>query len=344
MSFYLPAEWSEQSAIQLTWPHSDTDWAPNLNAIEHVYLNLAKHISARQCLVVSFHNEELKLAALSKMRDFGVNEQNLRTFIAPNNDTWARDHGPITLLNEQGENQLLDFRFNAWGAKYEANHDDKITFELIQQPFVSLNGYQNVDMVLEGGSIESDGEGTILTTETCLLNPNRNPQMNKEQIEASLKTLFNAKQVLWLTNGHLAGDDTDAHIDTLARLAPQGIVYVACDDKSDSHYDALAKMQQELSQLKNADGEAYTLFPLPWPNTITNEDGDPLPATYANYLIINDAVLVPVYNDANDSVALEVIAKAHPNREIIAVDCRAVIQQFGSLHCLTMQLPKGLIE
>ncbi len=344
MSFYLPAEWHPQSAVQLTWPHQTTDWAPILADILQVYLHLSKHITERQLLLVSFHNDEVKQDAEQRLSDFGVDLTRVRSFVAPSNDTWARDHGPITLIDNNGDAKVLDFNFNAWGSKYESNFDDQITMQLIQQPFVEFSGYQNIDMVLEGGSIESDGHGTLLTTEKCLLNENRNPDMSKGEIEAALKQVFDAKRVLWLQHGFLAGDDTDAHIDTLARLAPQGIVYVSCTDPSDPHYDELKAMEAELERFTDNNGQAYTLFPLPWPKPIFGDDGSPLPATYANYLIINDAVLVPTYNDENDATALEIIGRAHPNRDIIGVDCTAVIKQFGSLHCLTMQLPKGLIN
>ena len=343
MSFYLPAEWHPQSAVQLTWPHQTTDWAPILEDILQVYLHLSKHITERQLLLVSFHNDEVKQDAEQRLSDFGVDLTRVRSFVAPSNDTWARDHGPITLIDNNGDAKVLDFNFNAWGSKYESNFDDQITMQLIQQPFVEFSGYENIDMVLEGGSIESDGHGTLLTTEKCLLNENRNPDMSKDEIEAALKQVFDAKRVLWLQHGFLSGDDTDAHIDTLARLAPQGIVYVSCTDPSDPHYDELKAMEAELERFTDNNGQSYTLFPLPWPKPIFDDDGSPLPATYANYLIINDAVLVPTYNDENDATALEIIGRAHPNRDIIGVDCTAVIKQFGSLHCLTMQLPKGLI-
>lgn len=352
MSYHLPAEWHPQSAVLLTWPHENTDWAPWLAEIEKVYLELVTHISQKQLVVVACHDETIKQrvtkltskSSNSAGDSLQINQQNLRLFIAPCDDTWARDHGPITLIDENGETNILDFTFNAWGDKYGANLDDQITMQLIQQPFVNLFGYQNIDFILEGGSIESDGAGTVLTTEACLLNPNRNAELNKQDIEATLKHHLGMQQVIWLSSGHLAGDDTDAHIDTLARFAPKGIVYVGCDDVSDPHYESLAKMENELKAAKNAQGDSYQLHKLPWPSPVTNDEGEPLPATYANYLIINGAVLVPIYNDAQDDNALSIIAEAHPEHEIIGVNCRTVIEQYGSLHCLTMQLPKGLIS
>lgn len=344
MAFYLPSEWHSQSAVLLTWPHQNTDWQANLADITTVYINLAKHISERQIVVIGCHDQPLQNQVTSLLTQHNVNLNNVRFYIAPCNDTWARDHGPITLLDDNGDSQICDFEFNAWGSKYEANHDNLLTQALIQQPFVNLCHYQTYDFVLEGGSIESDGNGTVLTTTRCLLNKNRNPKFNQQQIDQGLKELLGAQQIHWLEHGYLPGDDTDAHIDTLARFAPNGIVYVSSDDSSLEHYQELKQMEQELNGLTDINGNPYSLYPLPSPAEVLNADGDALPATYANFLIINEAVLMPSYNDKNDALAQQILGKAFPDHQIIAVDCRAVIEQFGSLHCLTMQLPEGLIE
>lgn len=343
MSYTLPPEWETQSAVLLTWPHDKTDWAPILQDIENVYLQLARHIAERQLLVVACHSTELKDRVESLLRSYDVRTTNVRLFIAPCNDTWARDHGPITLLSENHEPKLLDFTFNAWGAKYHANLDNEINGQLFEQPFFDVALTEKSELILEGGSIESDGAGSLMTTSICLLNENRNAHLSKQEIEQELLSSLGMKQVLWIDHGHLAGDDTDAHVDTLARFAPEGIVYVQCNDKAEPHYTELRDMEKQLESFKNTSGEPYRLFPLPMPSPISNEDGELLPATYANYLIINGAVLVPTYNDEKDAVALNVIQKAHPNHDIIGVDCNAVIQQFGSLHCLTMQIPAGVI-
>jgi len=343
MSFHLPAEWYPQSAVQLTWPHKETDWLAWLDEIEAVYINLSKAVTRFQLLVIACHDEQLKQDVEAKLVENKIDLSRVRTFVAPCNDTWARDHGAISLINEQNQVMVQDYVFNAWGDKYQSTLDDKITQHLIQQPFCQFDAYRNMDFILEGGSIESDGRGSLLTTTKCLLNPNRNQNLDKQQIDEQLKQSLGIQQIIWLEHGGLSGDDTDAHIDTLARFAPKGIVYVSCEDKNDPHYDELKQMESELRQSRDADGKPYELFPLPWPSPIRNDEGDLLPATYANYLIINGAVLVPVYNDVNDKLALDVIGKAHPEREIIPIDCTTVIQQFGSLHCLTMQLPESLI-
>lgn len=343
-TYSLPPEWHTQSAVQLTWPHENTDWQPILDEIIDVYLQLVSHISNRQIVVIACHDIDVQNSVFDLLAKNNIEQKNIRTFVAPCNDTWARDHGPITLINKQNENKVLDFTFNAWGGKYQSNADNKITGHLMECDFVNANQYEASELILEGGSIESDGNGTVMTTTRCLLNKNRNATQSKVDIEESLKQTLGVQQVLWLEHGYLAGDDTDAHIDTLARFSPQGIVYVSCNNEQDEHYLELNKMAAELSQFKNVDGKTYKLFPLPMPAAIKNDDSERLPATYANFLIINGAVLVPVYNDEQDQNALDIIAMAFPEHEVIGIDCRAVIEQFGSLHCLTMQLPENLID
>ena len=342
MTLHLPAEWQPQSAVLLTWPHAETDWQPWLADIEKTYCDIAVAISRFQLVVIACHNKQIETKVLTQLSNLEVDLTKLRTFIAPCNDTWARDHGPITITNAQGESCICDFTFNAWGNKYQANLDDLITTSLIQQEFCQLQNYRNIDLILEGGSIESDGQGTLLTTETCLLNPNRNNDLSKDELEKALIEVLGVKQVHWLSHGYLPGDDTDAHIDTLARFSPDGIVYVAANTDDEVGIE-LNKMAEELAELTNVEGNKYQLYPLPMPTQVLNKEGEPLPATYANYLIINNAVLVPTYNDPNDDAALAIVGQAYPDREIIGIDCRTVIEQFGSLHCLTMQLPKDLI-
>lgn len=228
--------------------------------------------------------------------------------------------------------------------KYAANYDNMINSNLYYR-CKTLTGeyvYQR-NFILEGGSIESDGKGTLLTTEKCLLSYNRN-EKTKEETEQYLKETFNLKQVLWLKHGYLAGDDTDSHIDTLARFCPDDtIVYVQCTDKKDEHYEELVAMEEELKAFRTPEGNPYRLLPLPMADAIYDINGERLPATYANFLIMNEAVLLPTYNQPhNDTLAKEVLEKAFPGREIVGVDCTALIKQHGSLHCVTMQYPEGV--
>jgi agmatine/peptidylarginine deiminase len=338
---FLPSEWHRQSGVQLTWPHEDTDWAYMLHEVEECYVCLAQQIAARQLLVIATPCVD---AVRSLLESRGVNMANVQLYDCPTNDTWARDHGAITMI-EEGKPVLLDFTFNGWGLKFASDKDNLITRRLIEAG--ALNGrYSNhLGFVLEGGSIESDGEGTLLTTSECLLSPNRNGGMNRREIEDYLKSTFHLQQVLWLDHGYLAGDDTDSHIDTLARLCPADtIVYVECNDKDDEHYEALLAMKQQLAMFRTLNGEPYRLLPLPMADCII-EDGERLPATYANFLIMNDAVLYPTYAQPdNDRRAAEVLREAFPGREIVGVDCRALIKQHGSLHCVTMQYPVGVLR
>lgn len=334
-NYFLPAEWHPQSFIQLTWPHQDTDWNYMLDEVEECFLNLAREIASRQPLL-------LVAPEFPKALENFEFKENVFYVECPTNDTWARDHGFISLLNEQEEVRLVDFCFNGWGMKFAACKDNLINSQLVKSSL--LNGtYQNCrNFVLEGGSIESDGEGTLLTTSLCLLAPNRNDTLNKQEIEDYLKKSFNLKQVLWLDHGYLAGDDTDSHIDTLARLCPDHtICYVQCTDTEDEHYTELKKMEEQLKEFRTLDNEPFRLLGLPMPEAIYDEDGERLPATYANFLIMNDAVLYPTYDQPeNDRKAACVLQEAFPGKEIIGVDCRALIKQHGSLHCVTMQYPR----
>ena len=332
---FLPSEWCEQSAIQLTWPHAGTDWAYMLDEVTECYLNLAKEISSRQPLIIVTPEPE-------KVKEQIGDMPNVTLFKCATNDTWARDHGFITVMTELGP-QLVDFRFNGWGQKFASNLDNQICRRMAEAQL--LNGtYRNcLDFVLEGGSIESDGCGTLLTTSECLLSPNRNDTLSKDMIEARLREEFNLLQIHWLDYGYLAGDDTDSHIDTLARLCPMDtIVYVKCTNPEDEHYQELKKMEEQLATFRTLEGNPYRLLPLPMADPVI-EDGERLPATYANFLIMNKAVLYPTYNQPdNDAQAAEVLRQAFPTREIVGVNCNALIKQHGSLHCVTMQFPKDV--
>lgn len=333
---YLPAEWVPQRGVQLTWPHAKTDWAYMLEEVQACFVNIAREIAQRELLlIVTPEPEQVKQQIIGH-----VNLDNVRFMECDTNDTWARDHGPITLIDAAGRPLLLDFKFNGWGLKFAADKDNLITRHTLKDGLLQGTYVNRLNFVLEGGSIESDGRGTLLTTSECLLSLNRNGQMNRAEIEAYLKEQFNLRQVLWLDHGYLAGDDTDSHIDTLARLCPDDtIAYVRCTDSTDEHYEALRLMEKQLKTFRTLEGKPYRLLPLPMADAIV-EDGERLPATYANFLVMNEAVLYPTYNQpANDALAAQVLQEAFPGREIIGIDCRALIRQHGSLHCVTMQYP-----
>ena len=337
----LPGEWTEQSGVQLTWPHAGTDWAPMLDEVSACFIQIAKEIARHELLLIVTPEPQKVQMQLSQAK---VMMRNVRFLRCDTNDTWARDHGAITLTDPQGP-QLLDFCFNGWGNKFAAEKDNAVTRQAMDNGFFHGKYVNHLDFVLEGGSIESDGQGTLLTTSACLLNPNRNPKMNKVDIEEYLKRALHINRILWLDHGYLIGDDTDSHIDTLARFcSPDTITYVKCDDSSDEHYDELAKMEQQLQTFVTPTGQPYHLLPLPMANKVIFE-GERLPATYANFLILNQQVLFPTYNQPDiDTKAKEVLQMAFPEKDIIGIDCCALIKQHGSLHCVTMQYPKSVLS
>ena len=335
----MPAEWEPQSAVQLTWPHKDTDWAPILPEITAVYEEMAREISKREDVLI-VAPKELQSELLP-----------LTSYLLPltSNDTWARDHGFITveetsdLSPQTSDLILLDFQFNGWGEKFPAELDNQINKQLFDKGLVKGVYEDHLDFVLEGGSIESDGKGTIFTTACCLLAPHRNQPLTAQQIEDRLKEYLGAERIVWLHHGSLIGDDTDGHIDTLVRICPDDtLLYTGGDE---AHPD-LYEMEHELQTLRTIEGKPYRLLKLPLPRPIYDTTAishqpsaiNRLPATYANYLVINGAVLVPTYNQPDlDQEAMHVIQQAFPDREIVGIDCRAVIKQHGSLHCCTMQ-------
>ncbi len=336
----LPAEWEAQDAVLLAWPHELTDWANQLAEAQKTYCDIIHAISRFEQVILIVAD---KAQVLKQLQNRGLNLARVHLYELPCNDTWARDFGPLTVQTKQGL-LLLDFVFNGWGNKFKADLDTKLTVGLAAAGAFGLTRFLASELVLEGGALESDGAGTLLTTSQCLLEKNRNPHLSRSQLEIELKGLFGAEQVLWLDQGSLQGDDTDSHIDTLARFAPNGtIVFQGCDDPNDDHFQELSAMRDQLASFATCNGSCYRLLELPWPQACYDSEGDRLPATYANFLIINGAVLVPSYNDPADPAARAVIAQAFSDREIIPIDCRVLIEQHGSLHCVTMQLPKGVL-
>lgn len=335
---FLPAEWHRQQMVQLTWPHEKTDWNYMLQEVEACFLEIAKAVSARQRLLVVAPNTAKVRRTLE---EGGANMENITLFQCDTNDTWARDHAFITLLGDNVPH-YVDFCFNGWGRKFEASLDNAINGKLYDAGIVKGEYEDCNSLVLEGGSIESDGKGTLLTTSMCLLAPHRNQPMEKDDIEKALKNMLHVQRVLWLDHGNLIGDDTDGHVDTIARLAPNDtIVYMQCTDSSDAQYDDLSAMEKQISELRTADGKPYRMLALPSPAPIHDEDGERLPATYANFLVVNGAVLYPTYaQPENDRIAAKVLKEAFPTHEIVGIDCRALIKQHGSLHCVTMQYPE----
>ncbi len=349
-TFRLPAEWEKQSGIMLIWPHKETDWQPYLEEITTTYLELADVITRyEKLLVVAQYIEDVKelLARHLKAEQF----QRIIFRQCSNNDTWARDVAPITLL-PVAENlktnmlpHLLDFCFNGWGEKFKSDKDNRINRQLYFME--TFNGVleNHKDFVLEGGSIESDGKHTLFTTTLCLNAPHRNQPLAQEDIEKRLLEIFpDMHRVVWIEHGELQGDDTDGHIDTIFRCAPNDtLLYIGTDDVDDIHYNDLKALDQQVQSLRTLKGKPYRLYKLPLPEAIYDE-GERLPATYANFLILNGAVIVPTYNQLqNDRHALDIIQKAFPDYDVIGVDSQTIIRQHGSIHCITMQFPEGVL-
>lgn len=337
MNIFFPPEWFPQSGVLIAWPHKGTDWNSNLEETIECYVSFSKEIIKREKLiVVSPDPEEVK-------KHFDIEQKkNLICASVNYNDTWTRDYGALSFFVNNTP-ILLDFGFNGWGLKYVANKDNLVAGKLYREDYFDKSVlYHNLqNFILEGGSIESDGRGTILTTGNCLLSDNRNSTYSREQIEIYLNRVLGIERVLWTFSGWLDGDDTDGHIDTVARFCDEEtIAYVKCDNPNDRHYHRLKMMEYELSAFVSHNGEPYRLIPLPMADEIY-DDGGRLPVTYANFLIINGAVLVPTYGTGNDIIAISRLQEAFPDREIIGINCKALVRQRGSLHCVTMQYPEG---
>ena len=336
--FVLPAEWAPQRGIQLTWPHAQTDWLPYLDDITKTFVEMAKVITTdEQLLIVTPEPDKVK--ALLEQQLSSSQHANIRYFAIDTNDTWARDHGAVTLSNGTALH-MLDFKFNGWGEKFEWQKDNAITRNMDQMGAFDGSVEDHTDFVLEGGSIESDGKGTIFTTSCCLLAPHRNQPMMREDIERKLLETLHAERIVWLEHGQLLGDDTDGHIDTTVRLAPNDTLLYIYSDEDDVHFADFQALEDQLKTLRTLEGKPYHLLRLPFPEPIYDNE-ERLPATYANFVILNHHVLCPTYAQLErDRLAMQQLQKAFPDRKVIGIDARTVIRQHGSLHCLTMQYPK----
>ncbi|NEX19610.1 agmatine deiminase family protein [Thiorhodococcus mannitoliphagus] len=341
----LPAEWEPQSGVMLTWPHAETDWADQLDRVEALYADLAAMIMGYETLLIvcrdSAQAEQVRACVLAQRTE----PARLRIAIAANNDTWARDHGPITVLGRDGAPTLLDFHFNGWGGKFAAELDTQITAQLHQSGLFGQIAREAIDLVLEGGAIETDGQGTLLAVKRTLVDPLRNPGLSRLEIEQKLAARLGIRHFLWLEHGAISGDDTDGHIDTLARFCDANtICHARCEDPSDADYAELKAMEEELQALRDIQGRPYRLVALPTPKPLLGADGERLPAGYANFLIINGAVILPIYGDPADAQAKAILADLFADREILTLDCTPLVRQGGSLHCITMQLPQGTLS
>lgn len=337
----LPAEWEPQSGVMLTWPHPATDWAERLGAVNPVFAAIGREIAARERLLSVCHSPVHARQVRDLLQNAGARPDRLLFALAENNDSWARDHGPLTTL-AHGRALLNDFVFNGWGGKFEAALDTLVTARLHAAGAFADAPLSSYALVLEGGAIETDGQGTLLATRSSVISDSRNPGRNQERIERDLSDWLGFDRFLWLDHGDISGDDTDGHIDTLARFADPETILYATAPAGDPDHAGLAAMAAQLETLRRRDGRPYRLLPLPFPGVHHDADGRRLPATYANFLILNCAVLLPVYDVPADAEAIAVLDAAFPGRTIAPIDCRPIIEQSGSLHCLTMQFPAQL--
>ena len=328
----LPPEWQKQRAVLMAFPHKNSDWNNNLQSALVPFIRIAQAIAYAQPVYIICDSKD-------DISDLFCSTRNMSFIEIPTNDTWIRDYGYISVV-ENGEVKLLDFTFDAWGGKFEAELDNLVNRTLHKKGYMGVTPLESIDFVLEGGAIESDGLGTIMTTSACLCNVNRNGGLSKDEVEERLTAYLGAKRVLWLDHGYLAGDDTDSHIDTLVRFVSEDtIMFVQCLDEEDEHYEELQKMEKQLKSFKTFEGEAYTLIALPMASAKFDEEGHRLPATYANFLITNGALVYPTYSVKEDKIVHEIFKDFFGDREIIPIECSRLIEEGGSLHCSTMQIP-----
>ena len=345
----LPAEWEPQDGVMLAWPDENTPWYA-LESVQDCYARIISAILRRERVLLAAREPG---AALERLREtaaaqgLSLQESRLHIVQCPLNDTWSRDHGGIAVSGPEGEKYIYDFVFNGWGLKFASDLDNQVTRTVFFNSDAYAPDAACVDMrpfVLEGGSIDTDGAGTLMTTSSCLLSANRNDYLEKEEIEGELKSAFGLERVLWLDSGTIQGDDTDSHVDILARFcSPETIAYVSCDDPENPDYESLQAMEDQLRRFRTPSGGRYRLIPLPMAETLYLE-GERLPASYANFLIINGAVLMPGTGSPLDGVAAGALQKAFPDREVEVINCYPLLSGHGGLHCVTMQYPKGWLN
>lgn len=341
MRIFLP-EWAPQEAILMALPTAATDWDYILEEAQQQYHRLIKAMTDEDVHVVLLCHDEAEAKDLLK----DCKQERLTYITAEYNDTWTRDYGPISIVKDDVL-RAVDFGFNGWGLKFAADKDNLVNLQLSEKFVIMPKTYRNErDFILEGGSIETDGKGTVLTTTRCLCSPNRNGGMTKKEADQKLRDHLGAEHVLFLDYGALEGDDTDSHIDTLARMAPDNaILFTGCRNMDDPQFEELLKMRAQLTMFRNAEGEPFNLIELPLPDAIYDEEGERLPATYANYLVTDRVIFMPTYRQqANDMLAMQTVRIAFPDHKVVGVDCTALIKQHGSLHCSTMQIPKNLFN
>lgn len=338
----MPAEWEPCQAVLLTWPHQYMDWH-DMVEIEHCYIEIVRTILSTSSVFIVCLDITHQQHITRVLQQSASQLHKCHFFYAKSNDCWIRDYGPISVWENVDTPLMLNFIFDGWGGKYSAKQDNAITDKLATQHCFATTKIIPIDFQLEGGSIESDGQNTLLVTSSCLLNPNRGRARKKEKINQDFKKWFGIERVLWLDHGALKGDDTDGHIDMLTRFAnTTTLLYVQSTSKKDVNYDALQAMESTIKTWRQRDNKPYCLIPLPSPDISYSkyDTSRILPQTYTNFLIINDLVLVPQYQNTQDKEAIDTIQYAFPHLRVVGLDSAALIEQGGSVHCMTMNIPK----
>lgn len=336
--YRFPAEWEEHEATWLSWPHKEESWPDKLDEIYPYYCEFIKVLSESEFVRINVVNEEMRKFAMDCIMQSGANLENVEFFIHPTNDAWCRDHGPAFLINPEAEQKkvIVDWGYNAWGDKYPPyDLDDDIPTKIGEELGIPVF-YPKI--VMEGGSVDFNGKGTVLTSKSCLLNPNRNPHLTQEQIEQYLRDFYGVEQILWVDDG-IVGDDTDGHIDDTIRFVNENTVLAVVEDNpEDENYAILQRNLEQLKEMRLPNGEPLNIVELPMPDPVIWE-GQRLPASYANFYIANKSVIVPTYRCEKDAIALEIIQKYFPDRKVVGIDSTEIIWGLGSFHCLSQQEP-----
>lgn len=339
LGYHMPAEWEPHEATWLSWPHKEASWPGRFEPIPAVFVELTKHLTASELVRINVADEDFAARVRQLLHAGGVNLARVRFHLNPTDDAWCRDHGPIYVVRERDgkrERAINDWGYNAWGGKYlPCDNDDVVPTRIAAEMGEVLF---KPGIVMEGGSLDVNGQGTLLTTEACLLNPNRNPQLNRQQIEQYLKDYLGVTNILWLGDG-IVGDDTDGHVDDLTRfVSANTVVTVLEDDPQDDNYALLQENYRRLLTMKDQDGQPLRVLTLPMPGARYVDD-QRVPMSYANFYIANDSVLVPTYRHENDAKACAILQDCFPDRRVIGLDCTDLIWGLGSIHCVTQQQP-----
>ena len=339
LGYHFPAEFAPHVATWLSWPHKEASWPGKIHTIFPYYCQFIKELTRGEIVRINVANEAMKAFAINRLQQEHVAMDKIEFFLNPTNDAWCRDHGPAFLVNPTSEQKkvIVDWDYNAWGNKYPPYDLDDVIPTSIAKHFNIPVFHPGI--VMEGGSVEFNGKGTLMTSTACLLNPNRNPVLNKQQIEEYLFHYYGVEQILWIDEG-IVGDDTDGHIDDTVRFVNDDTVLTVIEEnKSDENYSLLQHNLRQLKQMRLLNGKQLNIVELPMPDQVIWED-QRLPASYANFYIANSSVIVPIYRCAKDDTALHVIQSCFPDRDVIGIDSTEIIWGLGSFHCLSQQEPE----